>query len=50
MQDLTKDNFKENEPKSRDREIEIDFLALLKTILKRLWLIILVGLICGGIM
>lgn len=50
MQDLTKGNFKENEPKSRDREIEIDFLALLKTILKRLWLIILVGLICGGIM
>ena len=50
MQDLTKDNFKENEPKSRDREIEIDFLALLRTILKRLWLIILVGLICGGIM
>lgn len=50
MQDLTKDNFKGNEPKSRDREIEIDFLALLRTILKRLWLIILVGLICGGIM
>ncbi len=50
MQDLPKDNFKGNEPKSRDREIEIDFLALLRTILKRLWLIILVGLICGGIM
>jgi capsular polysaccharide biosynthesis protein len=50
MQDLTKENFKENESKKREREVEIDFLALLRTILKRLWLIILVGLICGGIM
>ena len=50
MQDLTKDNFKGNEPAKREREIEIDFISLLRTILKRLWLIILVALICGGIM
>ena len=50
MQELTKDNIRGKEGKTREREIEIDFFALLRHILKRLWIIILVGLICGGIM
>lgn len=50
MQDLNKENVMGNDGKTREREIEIDILALLRTILKRLWLIILVALICGGVM
>ena len=34
--------------RNESQDFEIDFVALLKEIVKKLWLIILVGLIVGG--
>ena len=47
MQEITNEN-RVNDKASR--EIEIDVVGLLRAIFKKLWVIILVALVCGGIM
>jgi len=48
MQELSKENVKLKDKKSR--EIEIDLVALFRAVLKKIWVIILVALIGAGIM
>lgn len=48
MQDLTRDVSKTNNV--NEKVVEIDLIAILKVVWKKLWQIVLIALVCGGIM